>query len=99
MSVLMVRARIRPGSVAEIQAAVKDMFRAIEEVRPDGVRYASSRLPDGETYLILLEVEDGIANPLQNLAAFRAFQENLKKWLAEPPTVENLTVIGSYRLF
>jgi hypothetical protein len=25
--------------------------------------------------------------------------ENLKGWYAEPPTVENMTVIGSYRLF
>ena len=99
MSVLMVRARIKPESVTEIEAAVKDVFQAIEEVQPDGVRYSSSRLPDGETYLILLEVDDGIANPLQNLAAFREFQENLKKWLAEPPTAENLTVVGSYRLF
>jgi hypothetical protein len=25
--------------------------------------------------------------------------EKLKDWYAEPPTVENITVIGSYRLF
>jgi len=29
---------------------------------------------------------------------FRAFQEHLPEWLAEPPTVEPLTVIGSYEL-
>jgi hypothetical protein len=27
------------------------------------------------------------------------FQENLKQWMAEPPTVEQMTVVGSYRLF
>jgi len=25
--------------------------------------------------------------------------ENLKQWYAEPPTVEHMTVIGSYQLF
>lgn len=37
--------------------------------------------------------------PLQAIPEFREFQERLPQWLAEPPTVEQLTVIGSYELF
>jgi hypothetical protein len=40
-----------------------------------------------------------VDNPLAALPAFVEFQENLKQWMAEPPTVEQLTVVGSYRLF
>ena len=43
--------------------------------------------------------EDGVDNPLVALPAVVEFQENLKQWMAEPPTVEQMTVIGSYRLF
>ena len=51
------------------------------------------------TYLNLLELEDGMENPLPALPEAKAFQEKLKSWLAEPATSEALTVIGSYRLF
>ena len=49
--------------------------------------------------MVLLEHKDGVDNPLAALPAFVEFQENLKQWMAEPPTVEQMTVVGSYRLF
>jgi hypothetical protein len=99
MSMLMVRSKIKPDSVADIEAAVTKMFSAIEEAHPQGIRYSSCRLPDGVTYVALLEVADGVDNPLPALPAFQEFQENLKKWISEPPAVEPLTVIGDYRSF
>ena len=75
------------------------MFAAIDATQPQGVRYASSRLADGETYVILLALDDDESNPLAAVPAFRDFQENLKNWLAGPPAVEELTPVGSYRLF
>jgi hypothetical protein len=33
------------------------------------------------------------------LPAYADLPENLKVWQAEPPAVEQMTVIGSYRLF
>jgi hypothetical protein len=51
------------------------------------------------TYVATLELDDGVENPLPALPEFREFQENLKMWTAEPPIPEQLTVIGSYRLF
>jgi hypothetical protein len=40
-----------------------------------------------------------VDNPLPALPEFRAFQEGLRGWVAEPPAVEQLTVMGSYRFF
>ena len=51
------------------------------------------------TFVALLELDDGMDNPVPKVPAFREFQENLKNWLAETPTPEQLTVIGSYRIF
>jgi quinol monooxygenase YgiN len=99
MNVLMVRSRVKADSAAEVEAAVAKMFAAIEQTQPHGVRYASCRLPDGVTYVAMLALEDPAANPLVAIPAFTEFQENLKEWLAEPPSIEHLTVAGSYQLF
>lgn len=99
MKLMMVRARIKAESIEEIEAAGRKLFSAIEREQLQRIRYASCRLPDGVTYLNLLELEDGIENPLPALPEGKEFQEKLKGWLAEPATSESLTVIGSYRLF
>ncbi len=99
MTVLMVRSKVRQDAVEEVDAAVKDMFAAIERAELEGIRYASYRLSDGVTYVALLEIEEGVDNPLPGLAEFREFQENLKGWVAEPPTPDQATVVGSYRFF
>jgi hypothetical protein len=99
MNVLMARAKVKAESVAEIEAATKTMFAAINEAQPQGVRYASCLLPDGVTFVVLLALDDPTGNPLTAVPEFREFQGNLKNWFAEPPIAEQLTVIGSYRVF
>jgi hypothetical protein len=67
------------------------------------VRYASTRLSDGVTLVAFLEVENSEDpardNPLRALPEYADLLENLKQWQAGPPTVEQMTVIGAYRLF
>jgi quinol monooxygenase YgiN len=99
MSVRMVHAKIKPGKTAELEKATQEMFAAIEAAQPHGVRYASCKLPDGETYVILLELDDDEDNPLLAIPAFNAVQDSVRNWIAEPPVVEQLTPVGSYRLF
>lgn len=99
MNVMMIRPRVKPESVGELEAAVEKMFAAIEQAKPEGVRYASCKLADGETFVVLLALDDGIDNPLTAVPEFREFQENLREWIVEPPIPDRLTVLGSYRLF
>lgn len=99
MSVRMIRAKIKADKAAELEKAAQEMFTAIAAAQPQGVRYASCKLPDGETYVILLGLDDDESNPLVAVPAFRDFQENLKTWITGPPTIEQLTPVGSYRLF
>jgi hypothetical protein len=96
---MLLRAKVKPESVADVEAAVTTMFSAIERARLEGVRYASCRLADTATFVILLQIQDGIQNPLPTVPEFREFQDNLKNWITEPPTPDQLTVIGSYNLF
>jgi hypothetical protein len=96
---MMVRARVKPDCVSDVEAGVNKMFAAIDHAHPQGVRYSSSLLPDGVTFLAQLELQDDAVNPLVQISAFREFQENLTGWIAEPPVPEQLKVIGSYRSF
>jgi hypothetical protein len=99
MNVLMIRAKLKAESIPDIEAATEKMFAAINAERPAGVKYASTRLPDRASAVAFLALDDQADNPLQAIPEFREFQEQLPDWLAEPPIVEPLTVIGSYELF
>ena len=99
MSILTVRAKVKEEHVAEAEAAVKRMFAAIEREGLEGIRYASIKLADGMTFLAMLEVEEGVENPLLGLPEAQEFYERLPGWYAEPPDVGPGTLVGSYRLF
>ncbi len=88
---------MKADRAVEVEAAVRSLFAALEEARPQGIGYTSYRLADGVTYVVLLRVEDGIDNPLPKVPEFLRFQENLKGWLAEPPAPDQLTVVGDYQ--
>jgi hypothetical protein len=99
MSLLTVRSRIRADAVPAVEAALREMFAAIEREQPDGVRYASCRMADGVTFLVLLQVDEGTENPLPQIPEFRRFQEALRGWAEGPPEAGPAEVVGSYRLF
>jgi hypothetical protein len=99
MNVIMIRAKVKPENVKDVEAAANTMFSALHTLQPKGVRYASSKLADGVTFVIFLALESPNDNPLPAVPEFRAFQEGLKGWLAEPPVSESLSVVGSYNLF
>lgn len=99
MKVWMVQARVKADQVAAIEEAGRRVYEALEREQVQGIRYTTCRFPDGVTYLNLLELDDGVDNPILDLPEGRAFQEGLKTWMAEPPDSQRLTVIGSYRFF
>ena len=98
MNVMMIRAKIKEENIADAQAATDKVIQALEEARPADVRYAVSRLSDGVTLVAFLQMEPGQERPLRTLPAYAEMLENLKEWYAEPPSVEHMTVIGSYQL-
>jgi hypothetical protein len=100
MNVLMVRSKVKEESVADAEAAVEKMFAAIEQAQPEGVHYASCKLADGVTFVALLQLDEGVENPLPALPEFREFVASLEDWRVDgPPIPEQLTVVGSYGLF
>jgi hypothetical protein len=53
MSVIMVRQKVKQGSVDAAEAAARDVFATLDRVRPPGIRYASTRVVDSSTFVIL----------------------------------------------
>jgi hypothetical protein len=99
MGVMMVRQKVKDGNVEEAEAAVRDLFATLDRVRPEGLRYASTRVMDGSTFVILLELADGIEDPRPAIPEYPRFLEQLKGWVDGPPVIEHLDVVGSYNLF
>jgi hypothetical protein len=98
MTVQIVRFTTTEANVAEIDAGIGALITALDAARPAGTRYAAGRLADGVTYLLVLELDDGVENPLPALPEARAFQQRMAGWATEPPAPEPLTVVGSYGL-
>ncbi len=95
----MIQSKLKPESVADIRAAVEKMVDALETTQPEGVRYGSFLLPDGETLVVLLQLADPSRNPLQDLSEYKELLEQVESVRAAPPVVQRWTVTASYRLF
>ncbi len=101
MPVVLISRKIKPAGAAELEAAAKRMFAALDRTQPEGIRYAAGKLGDGVTYVALVQLDDGVPNPLPALPEFQEFQAGLQQWIDEEPPAapQPMTIVGSYRLF
>ncbi len=94
---VMVRYRVHPDRVAENEELVRAVYDELAAAQPDGLRYATFKLPDGVTFVHL--AQHGEPNPLSTTAAFQRFQEGIRGRCDEPTAVTELHEVGSYRFF
>ena len=99
MKRLLVRYEVAPDKVADNEREIEAVFAQLARDRPEGLRYASFRLPDGVSFLHLASIEtpDG-SNPLLAIDAFARFTRALRERCVAPPVVVDLTEIGAYRM-
>ena len=79
MNVLVVTSKVKEENVADAEAALGEFFQALEQARPD-VRYASTKLSDGVTFVAYLEMEPGQEHPLRTFPAYAEMLEKFKPW-------------------
>jgi hypothetical protein len=94
---VMVRYRVRPERVAENEELVRAVYAELAASSPDGLRYATFKLPDGVTFVHLAEHD--AENPLRAVSAFQRFQEGIDERCDEPPVATELDEVGAYRFF
>jgi hypothetical protein len=95
MTVQMVRFTTTEDHVADVEAGIDAMIAAIGRAQPPGRRYAACKERDGVTFILLLELADGVENPLPAIPEARAFQQQMPTWAATPPAPAPLAVVGS----
>lgn len=92
---MIVRYRVKKQRVAEHEKLIRAVFRELAETAPDGIRYGAFRQPDGVSFVHVAFVA-AKANPLQAIAAFKAFTAEIEDRCDEPPVTVELAEVGVY---
>jgi hypothetical protein len=92
-----VRYTTNPQARDENAQLVSEVYAALAETQPEGLRYATLLLADEDTF-IHIAAQDGSDNPLPRLPAFQDFQRDLDSRVLAAPDVRSATLIGNYRL-
>jgi hypothetical protein len=96
----LIRYKTKPEFASENQRLVEKVYSELNARNPGGVHYATFRLADGVTFLHLFTTDsDDGAKTLSGIAAFAEFQRGLSERCAEGPVAQDVTVVGSYRVF
>lgn len=99
MKRVMVRYKVKADKAAENESFIRKVFAELKANGPDGLRYASFTLDDGVSFVHIASIESPDGNPLQQSAAFKAFQAGIKDRCEEPPVAVQMNEIDSYRFF
>jgi hypothetical protein len=92
----MVRYKVKPDRVDENVALVKAVYAQLATERPEGLHYATFRLADGVSFMHLVIETDQPGRILGNVAAFKAFTDEIESRCDEPPVATEITLVGSY---
>ena len=92
---VLVRYRVKPERVEEHESLIAGVFAELARKKPDGIRYGAFKRADGVSFVHVALVTAEV-NPLDGIAAFKAFSERIKERCDEPPEVVDLTPVGSY---
>jgi hypothetical protein len=92
----MVRYKVQPGRGDENEALVKSVYEELGRRRPDGLHYATFRLPDGVSFMHVVFETDQPGRILGEVAAFKAFSADIEARCDEPPVATGITLVGSY---
>jgi hypothetical protein len=97
--VLMITYQVADDGVAEVTSAIEKAFAAVEAERPGGLRYAYLRRADSGEFLALLQLDEGVENPLPGIQAARELQATVARWATGPgPVPQPFELVGDYRM-
>ncbi|WP_405146588.1 hypothetical protein OG589_05055 [Sphaerisporangium sp. NBC_01403] len=97
MSVMMIRYQVAEDGVEDVAGAVEAAFAALASRRPEGLRYSYYRAAGGTEFVAMLELDEGVENPLPGMGVAQELRATVAKWIVgEPPAPQTLDVLGSY---
>ncbi len=97
MRTTIVRYKLKPDRVAEHETLLRAVYAELAQARPPNLRYAAFKQADGVSF-VHLSFSDAAQNPLDSIAAFKAFTANIRERCEEPPAPAQLEEVGNYGL-
>jgi hypothetical protein len=94
---VIVRYKVKQDRVAEHEGLVRAVFDELNHTAPPGIRYGAFKQPDGVTF-VHVAVIAADTNPLEAIAAFKAFTARIKERCEVQPEAVELTAVGAYGL-
>jgi hypothetical protein len=97
----LIRYRTRPDQAAANEELIRAVYEELRTTQPAGLSYATFKLADQVTFLHLVQtiLAPQAPSPLLTVKAFGEFQAGIADRCEQLPVREELTVIGSYRMF
>ncbi|AKC41732.1 Uncharacterised protein [Mycolicibacterium phlei] len=96
MSVQMVRFSTDAERVHEVEDAIAALFTAVSAAAPMGMTYTAGRVGDGPDFVFLLQLAEGVDNPLLGIPDALEFRGRVAGWATEPVAPQPFTVLGRY---
>ena len=95
MRQVIVQYKLKKDRVEEHEALIRAVFAELVETAPGGIQYGAFKQPDGVSYVHVALIA-AKTNPLDAIAAFKAFTARIGERCVEPPQAVELTPIGAY---
>jgi hypothetical protein len=93
---VIVRYRVKPDRAAENEQLVRAVYEELAQTGRDDLSYATFKLDDGVSFVHIARMP---GNVLPELAAFRAFRENLDERCDVQPIVTEVQPVGAFHAF
>ena len=92
----MVRYKVQADRADDNETLVRAVYEQLARERPEGLHYATFKLPDGVSFMHVVFETDQPGGILGKIDAFKAFTAEIEARCEEPPVATELTLVGSY---
>lgn len=96
MSLQMVRFRTDNDTAAEVRSHLAKVFAALHKASPPGVIYTAYSSEPEPGFVLVLEMEEAVENPLLGLPEAAQLRELISRAVGAPVPPELFFVVGSY---
>ena len=92
---VMVSYKVKPDRVEEHEALIRAVFDELAKAAPAGIRYGAFKQPDGVSFVHVAFIS-AEKNPLDAIAAFKAFTARIRERCDDPPVAVDLVGVGAF---
>ncbi|MFD9545276.1 hypothetical protein [Streptomyces sp. NPDC060022] len=96
MSLQMVRFRTDNDTAAEVRSQLAMVFAALRAASPQGVVYTAYSSESGPDFILAIEMEEAVENPLSGLPEAAQLRDLISRAVGAPVPPEPFFVVGSY---